>query len=213
MSDRAFVVYGTRGWGSVLVEAMLVQADRAYTIENVEGFDKPGAAREKLTALNPLAQVPTLVLPDGSVMTESAAIALYLAELAPHSQLAPPPGDATRPRFLRQLIWLVAAVYPTFTYGDFPQRWAPGDPEGLVKSTNAHREALWRWFDTQVSAPWTLGNAFSVLDIYVCAMTHWRPRRAWFAQHCPNLTRIAHAADALPKLAPIWAKNFGVTEG
>jgi GST-like protein len=213
MNDRPFVLYGTRGWGSVLVEAMLTQAGQTYTVENIEGFHEPGAARDKLIALNPLAQVPTLVLPDGSIMTESAAIALYLAELAPEAQLAPPPGNATRSRFLRQLIWLVAAVYPTFTYGDFPKRWAPGDPDGLLKSTNAHREALWRWYDTQVGAPWALGDSFSVLDIYICAMTHWRPRRAWFAQACPNLTRIALAADARPKLAPIWAKNFSVTGG
>jgi GST-like protein len=208
MGDQPFLLYGTPGWGSVLVEAMLVQAGQSYTFENVEGFHAPGPARDQLLALNPLAQVPTLVLPDGMVMTESAAIALYLAELAPQSGLAPPPGDRARPLFLRHLIWLVAAVYPTFTYGDFPERFAPGDPHGLKQSTHAHREALWRWFETQVGAPWALGAAFSALDVYICAMTRWRPRRAWFAQACPKLTRIALAADSLPRLAPVWARNF-----
>ena len=34
-------------------------------------------------AVNPVGKIPALRLPDGSVMTESAAILLYLCELAP----------------------------------------------------------------------------------------------------------------------------------
>ena len=33
--------------------------------------------------MNPMRQIPTLVLPDGEVMTESAAILIYLADLHP----------------------------------------------------------------------------------------------------------------------------------
>jgi GST-like protein len=41
-------------------------------------------------------QLPTLVLPDGQIMTESAAITLYLAEATGRSDLVPPrPGRSS----------------------------------------------------------------------------------------------------------------------
>ncbi len=38
--------------------------------------------------------------------------------------LAPPVGRAERQQFQRLLVWLVANVYPTFTFADYPERWA-----------------------------------------------------------------------------------------
>ena len=46
-------------------------------------------ATTTLAELNPLAQVPTVVLPDGTVMTESAAIMLYIDGLVPELGLVP----------------------------------------------------------------------------------------------------------------------------
>ena len=50
------------------------------------------AAREALARVNPLMQVPVLVLGDGQVMTESAAIALYLSQMAGSELLVPGAG-------------------------------------------------------------------------------------------------------------------------
>ena len=116
-------LYGVRGWGSAIAEGLLAVAGQSYDFVDVEGFDRPGPARDRLATVNPLVQVPALVLDDGTVMTETAAIALYLSDRAPG--LAPAIGTPERSRFYRLLIWLVANVYPTFTYGDYPERWAP----------------------------------------------------------------------------------------
>ena len=37
---------------------------------------------------------------------------------------------------------------------------------------------------------------------------HWRPGRAWFAEHCPKLAAIAAVLDRDPKLSAMWAANF-----
>ena len=144
-------------------------------------------------------------------MTESAAIVLYLSELVPAAGLAPPPGDPTRAAFLRWLVFLVANVYPTFTYGDEPGRWV--EPEASAnrfrKKTDDYRKRLWTQVEAAITpAPWFLGEQFSALDIYIYVMTRWRPRRAWFAEHCPKLEAIALACDADPRLAAVWARNF-----
>jgi GST-like protein len=84
-------------------------------IEDVTGFDQPGAARDRLLRVNSLGQVPTLLVPEGAVMTESAAIALLLSERHPEAGLASAPAD---PRCCGGSARIAANVYPTFTYGD-----------------------------------------------------------------------------------------------
>lgn len=66
--------------------------------------------------------MPTVVLPDGTVKTEGAAITLWLADHAGSTDLGPAPADPDRALFLRWLILIVANVYPTFTYADDPGR-------------------------------------------------------------------------------------------
>ncbi len=123
-------VYGVPGWGSTISELMLTLADIPYQFVDVSGFDHEGTSRELLKTLNPLCQIPTLALENDEIMTETAAIALMVLDRRP--DLAPPVGRAERQQFQRLLVWLVANVYPTFTFADYPERWAPDAPEQLT---------------------------------------------------------------------------------
>ena len=117
-------LYAQPGWGSTLVEAQLAWYGIPCEIEDVGNLFKSQDARERLAKVNPLAQLPTLVLPDGRIMTESAAITLHLADTAPAGKsLVPTAPGAERDRFLRWLVFLVASIYPTFTIGDDTSRW------------------------------------------------------------------------------------------
>jgi GST-like protein len=202
-------LFGRRGWGSVLVEAQLAWYGLPYQIAEVDDLFTSRAARERLSEVNPVAQLPTLVLPDGTVMTESAAITLYLADIT-ESALVPSPGHVTRPRFLRWLIFLVTNIYPTFTYADDPSRFVTGKAAqaAFKESVDDYAKRLWRIVEQASAGPWFLGEHFSAIDIYIAAMTRWRPRRAWFAEHCPRLSAIALAADAQPKLVAVWERNY-----
>ena len=200
-------VLGCRGCGSVIAEAALVLAGIPYDREEVD-YTVDSPARDRLRALNPLVQVPTIVRPDGAVLTETAAIVLHVDELVPEAGLLPAPRDPLRADALRWLIFLVGAIYPTFTYGDEPEKWVGEAGPALRAATHAHREALWRQVEAAAKGPWFLGPRFSVLDVYVCAMTHWRPRRAWFAAHCPRLSAIALALDGDPRLRALWTANY-----
>ena len=79
-------------------------------------------AASKLAKVNPLAQVPTLEMPDGAVMSESAAITLLLADITGKDSLVPGATAKERAKFLRWLVFIVANIYPTFTYADDPSR-------------------------------------------------------------------------------------------
>jgi GST-like protein len=203
-------LFGVAGWGSTLAEGALAWTGTPFEFISVEGFDEPGPARDRLLAVNPLARVPTLVAPDGEILTESAAIVIHLAEINPACGLAPPAGDPDRRAFLNRLIWFVSVVYPTFTYRDYPERWAPDAPEQLAGNVDAFRGSLWLQFEAEVGeGPFVLGDKPSALDLYVTAMSHWRPRRPWIAEHCPKLHAIALRAEALPALASVMQRNFG----
>jgi GST-like protein len=206
-----YKLFARPGWGSVLVEAQLGWYGLAYETEDVADLFASAEARRKLAPVNALAQVPTLVLPDGQVMTESAAITLHLADVTSRSDLVPTPEEAVRPAFLRWLIFVVTNIYPTFTYADDPARFVPGDAaqKGFRANVDDYAQRLWRQLEAVAGQPWFLGERFSALDIYVAAMTRWRPRRAWFASACPRLHAIGLLVDAEPRLAPVWQRNFG----
>ena len=204
-----YKLYARPGWGSVIVEAQLAWYGLPYGLVEVDDLFQSAEAREQLARLNPLAQLPTLVDAQGRVMTESAAITLHLADVAGSDTLVPSPGARERPDFLRWLVFIVANIYPTFTYADEPSRFVPGDAgKAFRENVDAYALKLWHEIERASSAPWFLGDRFSALDIYVAAMTRWRPKRPWFAGHAPRLHAAALKTDALPQLAPVWVRNF-----
>ncbi|WP_323716424.1 glutathione S-transferase family protein [Paracoccus aminovorans] len=154
--------------------------------------------------------IPVLVLPNGQVMSESAAITLHLADLTGRDDLVPRPGAPERAAFLRWLIFLVAQVYPCFTFGDDPARFlseAPAQAE-LGEAVAARLQELWTVLDGVVGAPWFPGERFSALDIYAAAITNWKPGPEWFQANAPRIWSIAQAAAARPAITPAWRRNF-----
>ncbi len=134
-----YKLFARAGWGSALVEAQLAWYGLPFTIEEVGDLFQSAEARERLAAVNPVAQVPTLVLPDGRIMTESAAITLYLADVAGKADLVPAASETTRPSFLRWLVFLVANVYPTFhrALSNCPRRRRVSRPESMPTRRNS----------------------------------------------------------------------------
>lgn len=208
-----YKLWGRAGWGSAIVEAQLVWYGLPFTFEPVEDLFRTPDARNRLEKVNPLAQVPTLVMPDGSVMSESAAITLLLADITGQDSLVPKGDAPERAAFLRWLVFIVANIYPTFTYADDPSRFisvnSARDP--FRAATDAYAQKLWRQIESEAGSPWFLGERFSTLDIYAGIMTRWRPKRGWFETETPRLFAIAHRADQVPELAPVWTRNFPTT--
>jgi GST-like protein len=203
-----YKVYEREGWGSVMVEAMLELSGQKYELVAIDPSDPDD--RRTLSALNPLLQLPTVIVPDGTVMTESGAIALYIAEQAPQAKLAPLPGDKLRAAYLRWHIFLVATVYPSHIIDDHPERWgSEAQRDDIVARGLAYRQELWSVVERNAGAPWFLGETFSSIDIFIAIMTRWAPRRGWFDKNTPKLRAIAEAVDKIPALQKVWARNFG----
>jgi GST-like protein len=199
-------VLGAKGSGSVIAEAFLALADIPYVHEEVN-YQDDGPDREKLLRYNPVGQVPTLILSDGSVLTETMAVAAYTDYRDPELRLIPRILSEVG-EFWRWCAFLVSAIYPTFTYGDYPRRWVKSGPEELVKSTGEQRKKLWMIMEHQAKDPYFLGTNFSAIDIYLMVMRNWGPRRKWFDEFCPKISRIADNMETEPALKDLMARNF-----
>ncbi|MCU0765338.1 MAG: glutathione S-transferase family protein [Burkholderiaceae bacterium] len=205
-----FVLHGRCGWGSAIVEAQLAWYGLPFRFVDSGDLLASDEAREKLAPLNALAQVPVLQLADGQVMTESAAITLHLADLTGRDDLVPGARARERAAFLRWLVFIVANVYPTFTYADLPGRFVKAEDaaERFRAEVDAYALRLWSMAEAAAGAPCFLGERFSALDIYVAVMTRWRPGRRWFAENAPRLASAAQRAEAQPALAAVFERNF-----
>lgn len=208
---KKYKLYGTQGCGSMLIEAAFGIAGIPFDYVEVPWADT-GWNSKALKKLNPLGQVPTVVLPDGTVMTESAAIMLHIKDVAPDFELVPDADDPNRPTFLRFLTFLIAAVYPTFTYGDITERWVgekqtDGVGKLLRASTNEHRQKLHRFLNANAKGPYFLGKQRSAIDLYLWAMTKWRPGPDWFKEECPKLYKIGALMDADPTIRKVADRN------
>jgi len=204
------LLLGCQGCGNAIVECAFALAGIPFDYEEVD-YSADSPTRPRLLEVNPLGQVPTLVLPDGTVMAESLAMIHSIDDVAPKAGLIPPKGDPLRPVFYRWAVHIIAAVYPTFTYGDDPKKWVADETgaKQLRASTDAHRQEMWRRLESVAGSPWFLGERRSALDLYIASMTRWRPGRKWFEANTPKLVAIAQRASALEELAPVMKKNFG----
>lgn len=204
------LLYAAQGCGSALAEIALDWAAQPYRTEWLSWEQVQAGSHQGLAQANALHQVPTLVLSDGRVLSESAAITLWLDEQHPQAGLLPQAGSAERSHALRWLLFLVSALYPSFSFGDFPARYVSeaAAQRELVSATRSRRRAMWRQLDEAAMAPWFCGERPSMLDAYIAVMSRWDPKRPWFTQNAPGLYAIAQRADALAPIAPAMARNW-----
>lgn len=202
-------LYGRPGTGSVAVEAILEVAGAPYQVEIVER-SQDGAVPETLARINPMGQVPVLCLPNGDVMTESAAIALYLADKHPEAGLAPEPASADRASYLRWMVYLAANTYMTGLAAYYPDRYTSDQNGGkCVKSAALNRMAKeWEIYAAALGdKPYILGDRMSAADIYAAMQATWNFDVPGFFRKHPNLRGMYDRVTAHPAIAKVWGRN------
>ncbi|MND65520.1 Glutathione S-transferase GST-6.0 [compost metagenome] len=207
----SFTIYGAAGSGSVPVEAAMTLIGLDYRV--VEALTWEGEAeRDKVAAVNPMRQIPALILPTGEVLTESAAILIWLADSYPEARLGPSSDDPRRAQFLRWMSFIPAAIYSMFWVRDEPSRLVGDDAaaQDELKHRTLERIAdCWRVMDSQIApGRFLLGDELSVLDLYVVVASRWTPRRARFYAEAPHMAEVVRRVDALPALQTFWAERF-----
>jgi glutathione S-transferase len=181
-------LYGSRGSGSAAVEALLQELNQPFHNELLEK-EADGQFPSWFRAISPRAQVPVLKLPDGSLMTESAAMMIYLADVFPEAKLAPAPTAPERAHYLRVLLFLASSIYSDALRVYYPDRFTT-DLQGADHAKAAAERDMWRDFSILSAglgkAQWFTGT-FSGADIYAATLISW----------CGDFDRLARDEPAL----------------
>jgi GST-like protein len=207
MPPSKLKLYGGTGCGSAAVEVMLNLANIPYDFIIATPWE-PTPALEDLKRINPLAQVPTLVLESGEAMTESAAMMMWLAEAVPTMM---PTNRNLRAAFYRWMTFIPANIYAMFTIRDFPPRWVDDEVSQAMlkdKATERMKQSYAIMEAAMHPAPYVLGTDITALDIYLAMTTQWTPGRKWFNEHCPKIMRAVALTEEHPVVAKVWERNF-----
>jgi glutathione S-transferase len=125
--------------------------------------------------LNPRGLIPVLVHGD-VVLHETAAICLYLSDGHPEAGLAPTFGTPERGVFYKWLFFLANSIHPDIMPYYHPERFT-SDPQGVAAvkaSTEARLGGLFDLIDKHLATgPYMLGEAFSLLDLYLWMLVRW----------------------------------------
>lgn len=208
------VLFGTKGSGAAAIDAALRMTGAPYRVVDAASWE-PGPGLDELRKVNPLAQVPTLVLDDGVVMSESAAILACLGERYPQSGLLPS-DPAARAQSLRGLVYIAANTYACIGFIDFPERAVPDADDALKEriraGTRTRLHALWDTFaDTFPAAPFLAGTRVGALDLLACVVSRWSGARKHLEASRPafHATLLGIEADAAvaPVIAQYWPKQ------
>jgi glutathione S-transferase len=204
-----YILYGDKGSGAFCVEAALAEAGAQYECHAISIHDNEQKSPAYL-AINPSGKLPALKLPDGSVVTETAALLLLIAERHPQAALLPLAGTPERAQALRWLAFMASEIYPMVEISDYPERFAPQGVEAealRLKARDRVRERI-LLVERVVAGPWLLPSGFSAADIYAAMFTRWSECRGWRDENLPKINALAAALSRRPKIAPIWSRHF-----
>ncbi|MBT0959811.1 glutathione S-transferase family protein [Denitromonas iodatirespirans] len=167
-------VFGCPNSRSLRTVWALEEAGADYDYVFVDLFK--GAGRQPaFLAINPAGKVPALRLDDGSVITETGAIGLWIAEHFPDADLLPTEASA-RTQALRWLCFCLTELeQPLWTIAKHrfalpEKRRLPAIEDTARWEFNTAAALLARHLE---ATPWLAGDRFSLADIFASHCLAW----------------------------------------
>lgn len=178
---------------------LLEELGAEYVIQVVDIARRDGVGAKDPANPHPDKRVPAIV-DDGVVISESAAIALYLTDKFPANGIGPQVGDPLRGPYLTWLAYYAGVLEPTIT-AHFEGRTAT---DAALK---AEYEALDNRLKSTLDAqPYLLGEQFSAADLMFASLLQFA--RQLLPPHAVYDAWLARL-NARPALARAMAKDGG----
>jgi GST-like protein len=207
-----YILYGDRRSGSAPVEIALAEIGATAELRPVP-LDSEAQLADEYRRINPMGRIPTLLLPDGTVVTESLAILLTLEGRHPEAGLLPAPDDPARAVALRWMALLAGEFYPCVTRSDYPERFSadPAHAPAIRERAREMGREIWRMVEREAApAPFVLGDRFSLADIYIAPLSRWLDGEGWMPANCPRIEALARAVASRPAAGAAWRRHFAV---
>ena len=205
-----YKLYWARGTGAMAPQIILEEVAANYELVVLDE-DKGEEMEAKYLAINPRGQIPALGLPDGSIMTESAAIVLHLADSHAEFGLLPVVGSAERAQVYRWLFYAVANLYEAVLRLYYSDRYTADAACGESVKLSA-REYLGRSWDLLEAdlgdGPYLLGDQYSVIDPYLLMLAQWYEQPETLFARCPKLKLLCDTVQSRTAVQRIWSQHY-----
>lgn len=200
----SYKVYNRLGSGGFAVEAALTFAEVPHEMVFLDS--KPSTPLpDSYRQINPWGQVPALITPDGTLVTETGAILIWLA--GRHPTLGPDPWTDDHAIFVRWIVFMSTSLYEGVLRQTYPDRYT-ASPDGTQDVTNAaatrNHEAFLLLEDHLAGRETIVGDGISAADIYLAMLTAWHRNK----DDLPNVSTLAKRVADHTAIAPIWQRNF-----
>ena len=208
-----YTLFGFKGSGSAAVECALEMTGADYRIVETASWEQNDALAE-LERVNPLKQIPTLQLPDGTVLTESAAILMHLGLAFPHSGLlSEEPGE--RDLALRGLVYIAANCYSCISVIDYPERYTTASDDAARKAVRAGAtERLHMHWDifadlyAVADERFIAGDQPGALDLLAAVVSKWSGTRKHVKTSRPAFAALLERIDSHPAVALVFGRHW-----
>ncbi len=205
-------LYGSVSTASLVVHWLLIELGIEHELVLLD-FDRREHKSAQYLALNPAGVVPTLMI-DGQVLTEAAAIALYLADRHPEAGLLPAPGTPARGAAYRWMFWCANTLQPAYRAWFYPHE-AAGEANVAATQAMARQrlEAAWQQMAAHLQAqgPYVLGEAPSVVDFMLVMLMRWSRNMPTPTDTWPVLKAHATSMKTRAAFAEVYRRE-GITD-
>jgi len=205
-----YVLHWSRGCGSFAPHAALNEVGASYQLVEVD-LDSNQEYTEEFLAINPRAQVPVLTLPDGTIMTESVAMMMHIADCHPESGLMPDVGQSDRAIAYRWLVFSAVNLYEAGCRIADTHHYSAkkADYEGIRAKARHDLDQYWEMVAEAIGdGPYILGQRYSMVDICLLMIAQWHTEPDALVERYPNLGKLCDAVKNRPAIEAIWNLNF-----
>jgi glutathione S-transferase len=158
------------GSSSLLPHIVLYEAGLPFTTVRIDEHTKDIEGGGDYRKVNPLGYVPALVLDDGTLLTEGAAIVQYIADRVPSKKLAPPNGTIERTKLQAWLNFFSSELHK----GGFSPLFYKGMPEDGKNIFRARLAARFSYLDRHLgNNKYLMGCDYSVADAHFFVVSNW----------------------------------------
>ena len=187
-------LYTMPGACSLAANIALREAGIPFDLVKVSHHTHKTADGVDLNEINSKGYVPALVLDNGELLTENAALLPYIADLEPSARLAPPNGTLERYRLVEWLAFINSELHKSFS-----PLFAPNAPEDMKKYARGNLAKRLAWVSERLgSNSYLLGEGFTVADSYLFVVLSWSGHVAVDLSPWPNLKAFQERIAARP---------------
>ena len=203
-SNRHVVLFHNPQSRAAGVRILLEELNADYSLQMVN-LQAGDARKPEFLAINPMGKIPTIKHGD-VVVTEQAAIYMYLAELYSEAGLSPAVGNPLRGPYLRWMVFYGSCFEPAIV--DRSMKREPSEPGSspygdFDRTLGAVKQQL-------AKGPWFLGDTFTAADVL------WGTALAWttgfkLVPETPEITAYLARFNARPAVVRARAKDAELT--